>query len=584
MLEEIRIRDLGVIAESVLELGPGLTVLTGETGAGKTMVVTSLALLLGERADAGAVRSGARSAVVEGRFTVPSAGRAAARAADAGADLDPVGDGDGSDGGSGRAPDGDAELIVARTVAAGGRSRAHVGGRAVPNGLLAELAEDLVALHGQSEQVLLRSPARQREVVDASAGDAVAEPLARYRQAWARSVAVRARLQEITDGARERAREAEALRHGLERVEAVDPQPGEDRDLAAEAERLTHAEDLRRAAGTARAALIGDDEAAPGAPSADAVTAVETARRALEEVRQHDAGLAGLADRLAELSVLVTEAGGDAAASYSSLESDPQRLEAVQERRAELATLTRVYGEDVDAVLAWSKEASGRLLELDSDDDRVAELTREAQALQAELDELADRLHAARVAAGQALAEAATAELAALAMASARLVVRVERADRLGPHGGDDVELLLAAHSGAEPRPVAKGASGGELSRVMLALEVVLAAADPVGTFVFDEVDAGVGGRAAVEIGRRLAALARRSQVLVVTHLPQVAAFADRHLVVEKSDDGRVTESGVRVLDDAGRITELARMLAGQEESASARAHAAELLEGARSG
>lgn len=570
MLEEIRIRDLGAIDASVLEIGPGLTVLTGETGAGKTMVVTSLGLLLGARADPTAVRSGARSALVEGRFTLPGAGPAAERARGSGAELEDVG--------AGRA-----EMLVARSVAAGGRSRAHVGGRAVPNGLLGELADDLVAVHGQSEQVLLRSPARQREVVDASAGEEVAEPLARYRTAFERHRAVRAELDEIRTRGRERAQEADLLRHGLERVERVDPQPGEDLALAQEAERLTHAEDLRLAAATARAALTGDDEAgAAGDAVGDAVGAVEAARRALEAVRAHDPALAALADRLAEVSVLVVEAGADAAAHLAELEADPARLAVVQERRAELSALVRAYGEDASGVLAWAREASRRLLELEGDDDRVGALAEEERALAAELEELAGRLHDARAAAGQRLAAAASAELEALAMAGARLEVRVERTDRLSATGGDEVALLLAAHAGAEPRPLARGASGGELSRVMLALEVVLAEADPVETFVFDEVDSGVGGRAAVEIGRRLAALAERSQVLVVTHLPQVAAFADHHLLVEKGGDGAVVASGVRALDGEQRVAELARMLAGQGGSTSARAHAAELLEGAR--
>ncbi|WP_298806593.1 DNA repair protein RecN [uncultured Pseudokineococcus sp.] len=569
MLEEIRIRDLGAIDASALEIGPGLTVLTGETGAGKTMVVTSLGLLLGARADPTAVRSGARSALVEGRFTLPATGPAAERARGSGAELEDVG--------AGRS-----ELLVARSVAAGGRSRAHVGGRAVPNGLLGELADDLVAVHGQSEQVLLRSPARQREVVDASAGEAVAQPMARYRTAFERHRAVRAELDEIRTRGRERAQEADLLRHGLERVERVDPQPGEDVALAQEAERLTHAEDLRLAAATARAALTGDDDAGGGEAPGDAVGAVEVARRALEAVRAHDPALAALADRLAEVSVLVVEAGADAAAHLAELEADPARLAVVQERRAELAALVRAYGEDASAVLAWAREASQRLLELEGDDDRVGALAEEERALAEELEALAGRLHDARAAAGERLAAAASAELEALAMAGARLEVRVERTERLSATGGDDVALLLAAHAGAEPRPLARGASGGELSRVMLALEVVLAEADPVETFVFDEVDSGVGGRAAVEIGRRLAALAERSQVLVVTHLPQVAAFADHHLLVEKGGDGSVVASGVRALEGEDRVAELARMLAGRGGSSSARAHAAELLEGAR--
>ncbi|MFP5336374.1 MAG: DNA repair protein RecN [Actinomycetes bacterium] len=562
MLEEVRIRSLGVIEDAVLELGPGLTVVTGETGAGKTMVVTALGLLLGERADAGAVRSGDRAAVVEGRFAVDADGTVAARAREAGAELD------------------EGALIVARTVAAGGRSRAHLGGRSAPVGVLAELADELVAVHGQSEQVLLRSPARQREVVDRFAGAAVDEPLREYVAAYERAQRVRAELEEITTRARERAQEADLLRLGLEEVERADPQPGEDRALRAEWDRLSHAEDLRTASAGAHAALLGDPTLPDSAPDVSGL--VDDARRRLDGVREHDHELAVLADRLAEIGYLVADVATELSAYTESVEADPARLAAVEERRAVLAALTRKYGDDVDAVLAWAQRAAVRHAELQGDDDRLDALRAELSGLEARLEALADRLHDAREAAGQRLADAVTAELGQLAMANARLSVQVRRRDQLGPTGADDVTLLLAPHTGAGPRPVAKGASGGELSRVMLALEVVLAGSDPVPTFVFDEVDAGVGGRAAVEIGRRLARLARTAQVIVVTHLPQVAAFADRHLVVSKSDDGHVTASDVVRLEDGDRVRELARMLAGQEQSDAARTHAEELLDAAR--
>jgi DNA repair protein RecN (Recombination protein N) len=559
VLEEMRIRSLGVIADAVLELGPGLTVVTGETGAGKTMVVTGLGLLLGERADAGVVRSGAGSAVVEGRFAVPADGGVAGRAVEAGADLD------------------DGSLIVARSVAAGGRSRAHLGGRSVPVGVLSEIADDLVAVHGQSEQVLLRSASRQREVVDRYAGEAVAGPLAAFSEAYRRRQQVRAQLDEITTRARERAQEADLLRLGLDEVAAVEPQPGEDAALLAEWQRLSHAEDLQVAASRAHAALLGDPLLPE--PGPDAAGLVDAARRLLDRVRAHDADLARLADRLAEVGYLVADVATELSGYAESVEADPARLAAVEERRAALAALTRKYGEDVDAVLAWAQRAAVRLAELEGDDERGAGLRAELADLEGRLADLADQLHQVRTAAGERLAKAVSVELTELAMPHARLTVDVRRRDELGPQGADEVTLLLAPHAGAEPRPLARGASGGELSRVMLALEVVLAGSDPVPTFVFDEVDQGVGGRAAVEIGRRLARLSRSSQVLVVTHLPQVAAFADRHLVVAKEDDGQVTESGVVRLDEAGRVRELARMLAGQAESGSARAHAEELLE-----
>jgi DNA repair protein RecN (Recombination protein N) len=578
VLLEMRLRGLGVIRDAVLEFGPGLTVVTGETGAGKTMVVTGLGLLMGGRADAGAVRDGMAAAVVEGRIAVPAHSPVAARAAEAGAGLD----------------DGDV-LIVSRTVSAEGRGRAHAGGRSVPVGVLAELAEDLVTVHGQSDQLRLKSPARQREALDRFAGPAAAKPLAEYRAAWQRLREVETALGEIARRARERAQEAELLRLGLAEIERADPQPGEDAALRAEASRLAHAEDLRRAAETAHLALTGDPDAAE---AGDVSALVGAARRALEQVRAHDPVLAGLADRLAEIGYLVADLATEAASYAESVESDPLRLAAVEDRRATLGHLTRAYGEDADAVLAWAKDAAGRLYELEGDDDRIAGLGTERGRLRDRLGKAAAALSRARSKAATRLAGAVTGELAELAMPHARLVVEVrQRPDgdglpvdlgsgpvplAAGPDGIDEVELLLSPHAGAPPRPVARGASGGELSRVMLGLEVVLGAADPVPTFVFDEVDSGVGGRAALGIGRRLARLARTSQVLVVTHLPQVAAFADRHLLVVKSGNGEITESGVQTLDDEGRVRELARMLGGMADSDSARAHAEELIASAR--
>lgn len=575
----MRLRGLGVIRDAVLEFGPGLTVVTGETGAGKTMVVSGLGLLMGGRADPGAVRDGMTNALVEGRIAVPPAGPVAVRAAEAGAELD----------------DGDV-LIVTRTISAEGRGRAHVGGRSVPVGLLTELAEELVTVHGQSDQLRLKSPARQREALDRFAGAAAAKALTAYRAAWQRLREVEATLDDITRRARERAQEAELLRLGLAEIERVDPQPGEDAALRAEASRLAHAEELRLAAETAHVALTGDPDSSD--PGADVSALLAAARRSLEQVRHHDALLAGLADRLAEVGYLVADVATETASYAESVESDPLRLAAVEERRAALGVLTRAYGEDVDAVLAWAKDAAGRLAELDGDDDRIVSLGAEREGLRGRLATAGAALSAARSKAAKKLATAVTAELAQLAMPSARLVVEVRQRREegglpvdlgdgpvplaAGPDGVDEVELLLSPHAGAPPRPLAKGASGGELSRVMLGLEVVLGAADPVPTFVFDEVDSGVGGQAALGIGRRLAKLARTSQVLVVTHLPQVAAFADRHLLVVKSRSGEVTESGVQRLDDAARVRELARMLGGMADSDSAQAHAEELLANAR--
>ncbi|MEE1929293.1 DNA repair protein RecN [Streptomyces sp. TRM 70351] len=573
VLEEMRIQALGVIDDAAFELSPGFTAVTGETGAGKTMVVTSLGLLLGGRADAALVRVGAKSAVVEGRIAVPAGAPAARRAAEAGADLD------------------DGALLITRTVSAEGRSRAHVGGRSVPVGLLAELSDDLVAVHGQTDQQGLLRPARQRQALDRYAGDAVAGPLARWTGTYRRLRAVTAELDELTTRARERAQEADLLRFGLQEVADAGPRPGEDTELAAEAGRLGHAEALASAAATAHGALAGD----PADPeSVDAAALVAGAHRALDAVRSHDPALGQLAERLGEVQILLADVAGELAGYADDLDADPLRLAAVEERRAVLTQLTRKYGEDIAAVLAWAEEGTARLAELEGDDERIGELTAERDALRTELAGLAQLLTEARADAGKRFADAVTGELAELAMPHARVSFALRRADdpdgldvdgrtvAFGPHGTDEVELLLAPHPGAPPRPIAKGASGGELSRVMLAVEVVFAGTAPVPTYLFDEVDAGVGGKAAVEVGRRLARLARTAQVVVVTHLPQVAAFADRHLAVRKTSEGSVTRSGVQALDGEERVRELSRMLAGQEDSELARAHAEELLAAAR--
>ncbi|MCX4583115.1 DNA repair protein RecN [Streptomyces sp. NBC_01481] len=572
----MRIRSLGVIDDAVVELSPGFTAVTGETGAGKTMVVTSLGLLLGGRADPALVRIGAKSAVVEGRISVSPGAPAALRAEEAGAELD------------------DGTLLISRTVSAEGRSRAHIGGRSVPVGMLSELADELVAVHGQTDQQGLLRPARQREALDRYAGDAVTGPHAKYAAAYRRLRAVSVELDELTTRARERAQEADLLRFGLGEIEGVEPRAGEDVELAAEAERLGHAEALASAASVAHAALAGNPEDPEGV---DAATLVAGAGRALDAVRSHDPALAALADRMGEISILLGDVAGELAGYADNLDADPLRLAAVEERRAALTALTRKYGghgEGIAAVLAWSEQSAERLTELDGDDDRIGELAAERDALRSELSGLAQALTDARTEAAARFAEAVTEELASLAMPHARVSFEIRQSEdpegvevggrtvAYGPSGVDEVELLLAPHPGAPPRPIAKGASGGELSRVMLAVEVVFAGTDPVPTYLFDEVDAGVGGKAAVEIGRRLAKLAKTAQVVVVTHLPQVAAFADRQLLVEKTNDGSVTRSGVTVLEGEDRVRELSRMLAGQEDSQTARAHAEELLATAR--
>jgi DNA repair protein RecN (Recombination protein N) len=569
MIEEIRIRGLGVIEQAELSLGPGLTVLTGETGAGKTMVLTALGLLLGGRAESATVRLGADRAEVEGVLAVAGHQPVADRAVEAGAVLE------------------DDRVIVARTLSAEGRSRAWLGGRSVPVAVLADLAEDLVAVHGQSSQVALARPSRQRDLLDAFGSPATTQARGAVARAHAELVAIEAELATIRGQARERAREADLLRHGLDEIAALAPEAGEETSLAAEEARLAHADQLRVAMGEVRRLLAGDDDS----PEDDVLGWLASARHSLETARTLDPGLGPAADRLAEVTYLLVDLAADVSSYLVDLEVDPQRLAKVSQRRAGLAQLFRRYGEDVPAVLEWAAAARDRLADLDSDTDRVAELEQARAHVRNRLGEAAGELSRARAEAASRLGGEVTTELHALAMPQALLDVTVrQREDPDGvpvagrtlvctAEGVDQVEMLLSAHSGAPPRPLDKGASGGELSRTMLALEVVLAQADPVPTLVFDEVDAGVGGRAAVDVGRRLARLARHRQVLVVTHLPQVAAFADHHYVVHKNTAGHITSTGVHRVTDTERAEELARMMAGMETSQAARRHARELLQ-----
>ncbi|MDD7930644.1 DNA repair protein RecN [Microbacterium thalli] len=563
MIEEMRLRGLGVIAEATLPMGPGFTAITGETGAGKTMVVTGLGLLLGQRADSGAVRAGAAQASVDGVWIVDENGPVAERVREAGGDVEPIGGGR-------------SELYLGRVLSSEGRSRASVGGRPAPAAVLADLAEQLIVVHGQSDQLRLKSAVAQRDALDRFGGADLVAVRERYRAAFDAWRAVDAELSQLTADRDARRREADELRARIADIEEVAPQPGEDLALAERAEKLANVEGLRAAAATAHDALSNDDDLP------DAVSLLAEARRAIERASTSDPALAEFVEPLADLGYRAADLMTGLSAYLADLdEGGPQELAAVEERRAALGGLLRVHG-TLDEALALLESGSARLVELDDDGDRIDRLTARRDELAAELDAAAGALTAARTAAAESLGTAVTAELRELALPDARLVVRVEPGTPTAA-GRDDVTILLAPHPGADPRPVARGASGGELSRVMLAIEVVIAGTDPVPTFVFDEVDAGIGGAAAIEVGRRLARLAETSQVIVVTHLAQVAAFASNHLTVVKSNDGSVTASSVRRLEGADREAEMARLLSGLPDSDAAIEHARELLGLARS-
>ncbi|WP_313812319.1 DNA repair protein RecN [Glutamicibacter sp.] len=570
MIQEISISNLGVITNATLPLGPGLTVVTGETGAGKTMVITALSLLLGRRADAGAVRNGADHALAEAVVHLDPDHHVLDAAAQAGAFIEPA--------------DGCSELLLSRSLSSQGRSRATVGGRSAPVGLLAELGQELVAVHGQSDQIRLKEPGAQRDALDRFAGSSLARTLSSYQRNYRLWRSAAKELAMLKQDSRNRVREAENLRLALDEIDSLDPQPGEDETLREQSIKLGNIESLRNASLQAQAVLDSEDFENPGV-----TTLVETARGVLAQASGDDAALAGFADRAAELGILAAELSSDLSGYVADLDEEgPELLAQIESRRAELGKLMRKYAPSIDEVIAWAETSRKRLDELGGDDSRIEELEAEVVALEQKVAALSSDLSDARRRAAKKLSTRVSAELTALAMPDAKLVIEVNELEEPGAFGQDAIAMLLAPHAGAAPRPLGKGASGGELSRVMLAIEVVLAAVDPVPTFVFDEVDQGVGGKAAVSIGERLAMLARHVQVIVVTHLPQVAAYADRHIRVIKNSDAKsnagagFTASDVIMLDEPARVRELARMLAGQEESDTAQAHAEELLSDAQ--
>ena len=560
MIEQINIRDLGVISEAQLDLGPGLTVLTGETGAGKTMVLNALGLLLGSRSDASAIRKGQEQAFVEGRWLLPK--DALDRITASGVEIE------------------DGELLVSRSISSEGRSKATVSGRSVPVGVLAEVGEHLVVVHGQSDQIRLKSASAQREALDQFAGAALAELLENYEAVFSEWKMVANRLQVLTTESSSRAREADEIRAAVEELTKLDPKSGEDIELSELAEKLTHLEELRIAAAAAHEELSSEsfDD------SKDAISSIGKARRALEQVSNHDPELEKLAEQLKEIGFSLNETAASLSSYIASLDTDgASELERIQLRRSELTTAMRKYGPTLDDVIAYLESSGSRLLDLDSSDEAISKLVLEEKQLNDKAHSLAEKISSIRTKAAAELSSAVTAELAALAMNGASLDVSISKLTELSSHGMDQVALLLSAYPGAEPRPIGKGASGGELSRIMLAIEVVLAKSELAPTFIFDEVDAGVGGAAATEVGKRLAMLARNAQVIVVTHLPQVAAFANRHLRVLKSSSAEFTATDVVRLEGEQVVEELARMLSGLSESETGRSHAKELLDLAQS-
>lgn len=569
MIETISIENLGVIAQAELPLGPGLTALTGETGAGKTMVLTSLKLLLGSKADPAIVRAGTQRCVVEGAFALEEDAKCIQIAQEAGCEIE------------------DDLLLASRVVPATGRSRAHLGGRAVPASVLGQVGSRLVSIHGQADQLRLRTAAAQRRALDAVGGSEHEQLCRQYSSCYRAWNQARQDLETWREQALAREGEIAGLRHALEQLEALDPKPGEDQALAEEASRLENLDLLRSGAAEAASAISGDEL---NDDVANVIALVSVARRSLENAADHDSRLASLMPRLNEVAALTSDLAMELTDYLADLDADPDRLAWVHERREqlrrgclEIGGLGQVFA-NVDELLAFGQQAAARLAQLDGPLDRETELAAEVERTGKELKTVAKHLSQARTKLAKLLSQQVSAELEGLMMRGAKLQVRLNPLEQPGPTGMEEVELLLRAHPGAAALPLEKGASGGELSRIMLALEVVLAqhTATKRHTFVFDEIDAGVGGRAAVEIGRRLAALARHHQVIVVTHLAQVAAWAQTQLVVVKQvgqASNEATTTAVETVEGPERVRELARMLSGQSDSQTALRHAEELLE-----
>lgn len=550
MIETLSIRSLGVISSAQLELQPGFTAITGETGAGKTMLLTGLGLLLGERADSSVVRSGEKQLLVEGRI-ISKDSELQNKLVELGAEIN---------GG---------EILINRIVTTDGRSRAAIGGASVPISTLNSVAQELVTVHGQSEQIRLKSIAKQREALDEFGGEKLALALASYSQVFTQFKELEQRLNRMRSASEQDAFRITKLKEQIADLERLEPKLGELTSLSDQLTRLSNVEGLRLAASEAHELLAGEE--------LDARSQIGRAKRILES--STDGKLREIADLASEATGLINEIALQLSSYLTDLEADPQTLDQLQRRKAELVALERKYGSSIDELAEQLPALQSQLLDLDSSDEQIEELEMQLGAMESQLSAAAKTLTQERKKAATELSKRVSDELGQLAMGDAQLEISIGELSEFEQSGADRVEFLLANRSGAEPRPLYKGASGGELSRIMLAIELVLAGKTPLPTMIFDEVDAGVGGGAAVELGRRLRELARSTQVIVVTHLPQVAAFADHQIRIFKDSTGGVSASSVSVLSQTEREQELARMLSGNSDSEIALSHAKELLE-----
>ena len=567
-LEEISIRNLGIIEESHLELSPGLNVLTGETGAGKTMILTALHLVLGGKADSSLVRHSTERLSASAIFSLPTKvdSHFREKVDESGCSIE------------------DNQLIFTRTVTNEGKSKASANGTSVPASVLSELSSELIEIHGQSANVALSKSSRQRELLDKFGGKSIDDAQQKYSAVYEEYLELRERIKSMKNASSARDAEIAELESFLSEWSKLKAVRNEYSSTVDEISRLSSVEDLRQAATHAASAAMDEESGA--------LTALGVAKKALEGAKGRDSRLDSISDQFSEAFYLLDEASRELSSYQATLEADPKRLNQLQERRAGLNAFLKKWGasgepdEQLVSLAARAKSGRENIADLKGGDERIDELENELKALKKELLSSAIALTTARKNAASKLSSEVSAELKHLSMPHTELIVDISTPDYEGSlkesdftaHGCDELTISIKAHSTATKVAIGKGASGGEMSRIMLALEVVIAQSHPVGTYIFDEVDAGVGGKAAIEVGRRLNLLAKSAQVIVVTHLPQVAAWADTHFRVEKRSDGLIVESGVERLSDSDRVEEIARMLAGLEESASALEHAAELL------
>lgn len=554
MIDQLTIKNLGVIPQAELSFSPGFTALTGETGAGKTMVLSSIGLLLGKKADSTLVRYGEKELAVEGIFVTDSSSQAAALLTEAGGLVE------------------DGEIILARTVPARGRSRCHGGGRTIPSGVLSQIGSELVTIHGQAEQLRLRSGARQLALLDSFGGSSHQELVAEFGATYTSWRHLQTQLEDWENQRQAREIEVSRLKEGVELQEKLQPEPGEEEQLLHKIERLGNVEDLREAAQAAYNYLGGDSS-----DSAGAASLVSAAIQALEKGAQSDEELSELVRGLRDASSIILDISAEAGAYLSNLEADPAQLDQAQSRLSQLRHAYRTWSKDLDSWLTWADAARARIIQLSGPQNQGSVLAEQLDKAASQLQTLGKKVTRARLALAKSLQKEVARELAGLQMPDAGFDIELTSLAEPNSHGFDQVTFGLRAAVNAEIRPLGQGASGGELSRIMLALEVTLAAkslAKGTPTFIFDEVDAGIGGATALAVGERLSRLAKHAQVIVVTHLPQVAAWADKQLVVSKNND----TAQVREVAGSEREREIARMLAGKADSKSALDHARELI------